>query len=445
MGLSKMSNVQLISISYPQFRGFLKKNTVLTMQQVNFYCHNYRVYDRSLKRLSFAQNTKTRKQICRMQDHIGNSMAAARTLVLVETYRKETNPKTKSKANEPKITAHEIEELAMQVKFFTKTEEKHTLGVINNLGKKRPILIAGPILAARAQIAADIWISGIGRNEYDYSNKGLSTHKAIADVVQCINNGYKYWVYLDLKDAYPSVRRSHLKEMTVVSKKVVDTLIPTTQITIKHTTPIEAPQLSLPQGIAASSRIMSAFVGYHFRSLAEMDVVYMSYVDDMLIGARTMEEVTLATKTLIKRYKDHKAGALHFGKVQVKDLNYQNQLLNFVGYGVNVDYFTKEVRVRPNIISFNKFYDQLLDRIDEAYHSGQDIQDVAYAYAEDWRCSFKMWEFNEYAKNIHFCKVDEILEEFEMAGYSKTGMVAFKKLNTKMFQMQSLKKVEKIS
>jgi len=429
-----MSSVQSISLSHPKFKRFLKKSTALTTKQINFYCHNHKVYERSLKRLAAAVDTKSPKQICRMQNNLGNSMSAARTMTLIEIYKKETNPKTKSKANAPKVTHKEIEEVAKEVKFFTKTLEKHKKGVISSNSKKRPILMAGPILSTRAQIAADIWINIIGRNEYDYSNKGLSTHKAIEKVIEYIDSGYKYWVYLDIKDAYSSVRRSHLKEMTVVSNSVVSVLIPTTDTTSNSTTPIEAPQPSLPQGIAASSRIMSAFVGHHFRSLAEMNVVYMSYVDDILIGARTLEEVEIAKETLIKSYKDCKSGALHFGKVEIVDLNYRDQFLNFVGYGINVDYFTKEVRVRPNMISFQKFYHELLDRLDKSQLLGLALYDMAYKYSDDWRRSFKMWSMRPITADLIYIKVDEIVDEFVSHGCSKANVIAFHKYNSALLK-----------
>ena len=208
-----MSNVQSIAIAYPRFKKFLKKRTELTTLQINFYCDQYKKYYRSLRRLAVAIGVKSPKQICRMQDHIGNSMAAARTVVLMQTYRKETNPKTKSKASDPKITANEIEAWAKEVKFFSKTKEEPKFGVITSNSKKRPIVMAGPILAARAQIAADIWINAIGPNKYDYSNKGLSTHKAIKRVIEHINNGYKYWVYLCLLYTSPSPRDKRQSRM----------------------------------------------------------------------------------------------------------------------------------------------------------------------------------------------------------------------------------------
>lgn len=424
--------VKSIAPGLGEIRRFLRKKCKFSDKTINFYSYSYKqYYGNDLRRLAAANKSSSKRKIRRLQDNIGNSMMAARNAIVVELYLRETNPK-KTQGAKFKVTANEIEELAKQVKYFSKVNELIVHGVITKQdGSKRPIITYGPIRNARARIAADFVTIGGGVNEYEYSRKGFSTHKAVADISEYIKTGYKYWAYLDIKDAFPSVRRSHLSEMAVVSKHTITTLVPTMSNN-KYTTLSKAIQPSLPQGIAASPKIMSTFVGQQFQCLTGMKVVYMSYVDDLLIGARTMGELKVATETLKKRYENYKAGSLHFKIIRTVNVNYSNQVLNYVGYAISVDHFTKEVRVRPNIISFQKLYDRLLDCMEEAHIFGIDIEDAAVTCAERWKASYIMWNFTSGAKDCFDAMVNERLDEFKMAGYSKAMVLAIRCHNEKL-------------
>jgi len=348
-----------------------------------------RFYESELKKLSKLFAGGNAKQIKAKQDAIGNSFRCSMVAVLVwaERYGK-------------KLSKLDIYSIAEQVKFSNKCHEKIGSKIeARNNGGFRTVSVFKKLRRSRAIIGGDLFSICSPYNPYEFNRSKHGSKKAITIVRLKIAEGYKYWVVLDIKNAYPSVRRGHCKELAIMSKWTIDALCPY-RVNYK-TTPKKAAQTALPQGMASSPTVLSALVGQALSILPEQ-LVRLNYSDDLLIGAQSIGELEKAVEVLEKHFASLKSGPLHFGKVDYVDLN-TNKGIKYLGYLVTVDCFTKEVRIRPAPKTFDRHWRKQHAAAVKKFEEGYDYELVMSRIEENcisWLGQFPLWKYNETSINI---------------------------------------------
>jgi hypothetical protein len=304
--------------------------------------------------------------------------------------------KAKSKGNKngaKPITMKELHSLASAAIASKKlAAPDHIVVKPKSDGSTRTICKFGIPAKIQSVVAEWVFLSLSHRNKFEYCKPGYGTHSAIEAIKENIEKEFRYWLVLDIENAFPSIRRGHLLDVSDVSHLVSDLLLyPVTSQTLK-----EAAQPSLPQGIASSSKIMSAIVGHSLRKICAKTLVIMSYVDDIVIGAQTLDELEDAFKTLQKVFEKNSAGPLHFKNKKFAPIDLKlGQFINFLGYAVSLDRIDGKIRIMPNIMAFSKFHGSLAADLHRHHLVGleQDaLLKIAHDYGNKWRSAYPLWQ-----------------------------------------------------
>lgn len=370
-----------------------------------------RFYESELKKLSELLPDGNAKQIKAKQNAIGNSFRCSQVVVLVWAERYGI-----------KLSKPQIYSIAKQVKFSNKCYEKIRSKVEpKNNGGFRTVSVFKKLRRSRAIIAEDVFSICSQHNPFEFNRRKHGSKRAITIVRLKIAEGYKYWAVLDIKNAYPSVRRGHCKELAVMSEWILDALFP--YGTCSKATPKKAAQTALPQGMASSPKVLSALVGQALGLLPEQ-LVCLNYSDDLLLGAKTIEELKKAVEALEKYFASLRSGPLHFGKVDYVDLN-TNKGIKYLGYLITVDCFTKEIRIRPAPKTFDRHWRKQYDVAIEKFEDGYDYEFVMSRIEENctsWLGQFPCWKYNKTSINIfHTQRLQVVHDAWLDFSHSKTS------------------------
>ncbi|MDB2438663.1 reverse transcriptase domain-containing protein [Hellea sp.] len=259
-------------------------------------------------------------------------------------------------------------------------------------GGKRIIHDFGPVRRVRSIIASDIFFISAPMNKWEYCKTGKNAKCIFQGVEEALEQEYLFWAVLDIKDAFPSVRRGHIFDMVDMSKLVVQELIP--YIGYGTSANKEAVQPALPQGMAASSLVLSALVGQALCKLPKQ-IARCCFVDDLLVGAKSQTELDASTEALKGYFANLSAGPLTLTVVETCDFSSNSEAaIRFIGYKARLDKFTKEFRISPNARSFGRMKKEVVRRatkmITDDFHYSL-MEKLILSYARNWAQQFHLW------------------------------------------------------
>jgi|GEM_PF-2954381 len=289
-------------------------------------------------------------------------------------------------------------------------------------GSWRPIAKSGKYRAAQQFIIRDILLIQLGENDVDSTVKGAGGEKqTFVDLQKAVEEGYLYWVSLDVKNFFPSLRQGHLKAFPF-SKWVLGNLVflpSDTPIKFVNKSPsfecsehdilndegdlpsgcsfskddlkakLKTVRQGLLQGDVCAPQIARTFLGRELQHVLEKrDTAYGSHLDDLILGARSLEALKASLNALRSHLKLHPAGPLelHDHKiVHIKDG------VEFLGYRAKL---TKkgEVHVTPSPKRFKRFRERLIERWEgcDAF-TKVGLRKIGVEYAENWFKSQSAW------------------------------------------------------
>jgi hypothetical protein len=260
-------------------------------------------------------------------------------------------------------------------------------------GGYRKIIRSGCRRMTQQFIVRDL-LTAIGvDNEYDSSRRGAGGEKAlIHDACQRIEDGYRHWQTADVVNCFASLRPEHLGWLPVPKELIrnvvflpkctkievakgsggLESPMPGTQgqasgdVTLpSYMGSIKAPtkkvRRELPQGSILSPLVGRAFLGREIRVALGKEVVRLSFVDDLTLGARSQPKLEQTLDALRARLLGNPAGPvlLHVdrptstkqGRVRV----FGYVLKPGRGHGDNF------IHVHPHRQRFDRFHKKLCD------------------------------------------------------------------------------------
>jgi len=164
---------------------------------------------------------------------------------------------------------------------------------------------------ARQMLVRDILYAAGVCNEYDHNFRAHGPRRAIERIIEAIEAGCHFWLTLDIKDCFASVKPEHLYGMTPIKGAVlkrVAFLPSSVPIQCSHANGSisleQAARRGLPQGSMASGPIASALLGREVRlAIAEHPgVVVIIFADDIAIGARTQGQIEAVKRAIGERF-----------------------------------------------------------------------------------------------------------------------------------------------
>lgn len=292
------------------------------------------------------------------------------------------------------VSLQKIYERANQHKLKAKCLEKvTTYEKLKSDGGKRIIHDFGYVRRVRSIIASDIFSVCAPVNKWEYCKTGKSAKCIFQGVEEALKQEYLYWAVLDIKDAFPTVRRGHILDMVDMSKLIVRELIP--YIGYGTSANKEAVQPALPQGIAASSLVLSALVGQALRKLPQQSTARCCFVDDLLVGAKSQAELDASIEALKGHFANLSAGPLTLITVETCDFASDPEAaIHFIGYKARLDKFSKEFRISPNARSFGRMKREVKNRAKKmmAKKTSYDVMEAEILnYAKNWAAQFHLW------------------------------------------------------
>ena len=146
----------------------------------------------------------------------------------------------------------------------------------------------------------------------DFSNnEEQGIHGAAKAIAEHLSNGYRFWAITDIKTAFLSVGKTHLRALLELDERLVRYVAcPSLLIPQKYSqqfTAANAPGKCLPQGAAHSSFILSALIDRFLKTLGtavlgQVEIVVHS--DNIAIGAHSMKEAQSAFFALEKAMRE---------------------------------------------------------------------------------------------------------------------------------------------
>ena len=237
---------------------------------------------------------------------------------------------------------------------------------------------------ARQMLVRDILYAAGVCNEYDYNFRAHGPQRAIERIVEAVKAGYHFWLTLDIKDCFASVKPEHLYGMTPLKGAVlkrVAFLPPSVPIRRSHThasIPLEQDaRRGLPQGSKASGPFASALLGREIRLAiaGHPGVVVVIFGDDIAIGARTQGQIEAIKQAIGERFASLSGGPLFLKFCKIA---HANSAFDFVQRRIQRRQWDGEyeVRVQPSLSAFERLKKKML-----AKYGGQ------FALGEAWEKS----------------------------------------------------------
>jgi hypothetical protein len=317
-----------------------------------------------------------------------------------------------AKHKREKLTFQAAEYRARKVKNLAGQKEKiGTKMVSNGCGKARETRIFGPVRQAQ-QREFDFILQAIrADNPSDFSMKGKQgIHGAAKGIEKALIDGYRFWVISDIKQAYPSVTREHLKDLISLDVTLLRHIGFPNGIS-KGSSNQSKVRPVLPQGGIHSARLLSALTGEILLLFVGADVVVVVYADNIAIGAPTKKQAqhafaqvrtwasSLQAGPLTLHQTRHCDGWNHTGSGVFEGVMGYNSV-QFTGYRSSYDQTDGKVRHRPSDLSWrrhewkvrhnilHKLSDIELDKMYVAPKSDH----APYLANSVWAHSFTLWK-----------------------------------------------------
>jgi len=381
---------------------------------------------KEIRRMQKCKNADKQKQLSWI---IFQRPSVRKAAVLISTKNNERFKK--------RLTPESLNERAREcLKFHNLQEPIHHQPKKKSDGRHRDTWAFGPVRYVQ-QIILGWLVSAV--NEpclYDYSLQGHgSIHGAAKAIGGYLKKGYRLWVVSDIKSAYPSISKGHLRQLCHLDERLVRyiafptlpiddcqlPLIPmvtatdfnNTTATIRPTK-AKAPRSQLPQGAAHSPVILSALIGECLRNISLSKVVVVIFADNIAIGAQYMADAKSAFLALEKALGNLKPGGLLLHDVKYCD-GYQHASedavhpmfgqkiywsIDFCGYCISFDQGDKKIRYRPSRRAWEKFWRKIKEEKTNSNMIRFTRFKITFKEFHTWRKSFPLWKLNAYSMNM---------------------------------------------
>lgn len=291
-------------------------------------------------------------------------------------------------------------------------------------GTWRAISLSGVRRKAQQLLLRDLLLMQVGDNEFDSTVPGAGGEvRLFEDIKRAIAEGYHYWVSIDIRNFFPSLRPGHLAGFPL-SKWIIGNLVflpPETPIKLidrrygvelceatilngnEHDLPDHYPytmemigskvkqvRQGLIQGDVCAPQIARTVLGRELQQvLGNWEVVYGSHLDDVLIGARSRSELKTSIQALTSRLTSLPAGPLDLHEYQIRDVR---ESVYFLGYRVSLRK-DGSVYVRPGKERFDRFRERLRERLKNCTATTKEgLLKEANIYAKNWFRAHPAWD-----------------------------------------------------
>ncbi len=293
--------------------------------------------------------------------------------------------------------------------------------VVVNFKKKsdnnfRPIMDFGIVNKARQLLILEALRAQTYPHPSQYAVATRGTRKASQAVVDALNDGYGWFIEIDVAKCYMSFDEGHVKDLLPLPKKVTDHNVITRNL---HLGPgnikqwlgtgdcedennaddfgafldFVAPEVrrGIPQGSVASPIVASILLAPVFEGLPGHGRI-VNFSDNFAILAKTEGDVVSMAQTLGSAIVAHPAGPL---VPKIRQTAAPDQPFSFLGYT-----FTRAgggVVLRPTDRNFAKFQEKFsrwLKKLQSANSpaSAATRKKAAVRYVKSWAAAFSLWD-----------------------------------------------------
>ena len=328
------------------------------------------------------------------------------------------------------------------------SEVYHEVVAVRPLGGKpgsfRPIALTGMRRKAQQFILRDMLLVTIGDSPFDATVHGAGGEvRLFEDIKSAIDDGFHYWASLDIRNFFPSLRPGHLEEFPLPKWMIEKLVFLPSETPIRFTDPgcgivlseqailqgdgsdlplyypyaaedIEAKvsmvRQGLIQGDVCAPQIARTVLGQELqRVLEKREVIYRSYLDDIVLGARSESELNASLKALTLRLKSHPAGPLDFHDPKIGHIK---DGFFYLGYRVSIrkngDFY-----VRPAKKRFSRLDARANGKFGEsAAFTKDELRQIGRAYANNWVNAQRPWKATEASRAYVNGEVELSLNRF---------------------------------
>ena len=263
-------------------------------------------------------------------------------------------------------------------------------------GGTRSITVYGPIARANQTLERSICIARWGYSPFEVSRRGRGREAVVRKTLQHIRyKGVSHLVEADVKDFFPSVNGNSLAKLLHIPASIAKNTIlisKTTHIHIDNHTQISERMVrtGLPLGSRLSPFIASKLLEPVLAQLGGS--MALSFVDNIAIGASSMEEAERKKDTLAGLLTQHSAGPFTLRYVHAHAYGSDNDML---GYAIRRQSerwggFARAVPSRQSILRAQR---KLVARL--AYLPMRDWHALIDEWSTDWARRYPCWKGQE--------------------------------------------------
>lgn len=296
--------------------------------------------------------------------------------------------------NSPKISWTEVKELA---KFVNPKNASNEPVVVKEIpkaeGGKRPIVVFGKITGANQSLVRDMFAARHGPSKKEYARKGRGREKLILEIDnQNRNGGVRALGLADIKDCFLSIGLECVLNKSGMSKAIIQN---TTFISDQTSVHMKAYDISesavragLPQGSLSSPIVASKIIESCLDKISTR--MALSYLDDITIGEKSVEEVQATLDALAYALKHEHPGSPFFLKYSKAIKIGERADLLGCWVRTNLKEFGGGIRVTPSEKAIRRFYVKVaIELLQHPYEEWEEmLENRAYAWAK----SFPLWK-----------------------------------------------------
>jgi len=265
--------------------------------------------------------------------------------------------------------------------------------------------------------------------DYAYDIRGRGMHKLIADLKLRIEDGYKFVLYLDISSYFDNVNTNNAHSALHLPKTVVENVLTnsiagfssphgSTSVSRRlHRTNNRSNSINgaqdrtskrtrgIPQGSAASPVAATLLLG-DLRHHLPKGVVLLAYRDDIIVLARQRAEACTALKSLEEALKDHPAGPLELGKINIRQISHGITLL-----GRHFKTLRGQLTVRAAGKGARNFQSKMFDRVLQDIQEGKCEPFHSLQYVNGWAAHYKDCNGIEQFRDLHLqrCQTSHVI------------------------------------
>jgi hypothetical protein len=291
------------------------------------------------------------------------------------------------------LTQKKLTQLAEQLDVFARLSGFARLGIkLKDNGSKRATLnFSGNVRSAQFLVGSILAAQDI-EDSNNYARPGKNLRGAIQQVEEEVLDGFNHWLSLDFEHNFPSLKRRHLSWLKLPKRVIANVLFPNEYIDIKgnksECTNMAIRQ-GLPQGAAVSGQIASALIRWKLEKIVSSKYRRVSYVDDVVIGARSQDQIKMLAKAIKGSFENDPAGSLNFSKF---DFSHSTEGIDFAGHRIHrsdhpIDDGQYTVWKRPNPKSYRRYERRLRQKV-IGITDPDACMAIADIYAANWIKAF---------------------------------------------------------